>query len=233
MVGRVARVLVSASLAALAVTGTGGVAAAAGAGVAGASTPGAAQASLASQKAVLERVVNASDHVAAYKALSTSDQAVFRQALTHQTAVVTEGPVTAASPSPGAGSGGTTSPLVATSAVSGCWQVNLDIEWYDLGINDGETWNRLNWCAANGSVTSYYLNNIGGRGKAGQTYDGVEGNYYLNVGWEVRAVTEYHFSYTGVPWSDVYPCNQIRGGATGLYSTPGADGGHGGDCNLN
>lgn len=183
------------------------------------------------EKAVLEKVTTASDHAAAFKALSTSDQALFRQALTHQTAVVTQGPAVEASP--GASAGTNAAPALVTAAAgSGCWWAYLDIEWYDLGINDGETWNQLNWCSANGSITSYYLNNIGGRGKAGQTYNGVKGNYYSNVGWEVRAVSEYHFSFANIPFTDVYPCNQIRGGATGLHSFPGANGGHGGDCSL-
>jgi hypothetical protein len=206
--------------------GTGGIAAAATNASTGTSASETREA-LGAEKAVLQKVVNASDRGAAFKALSKSDQALFRQALTHQTAVVTQGRAVAVSPSASAGPA-----LVTAAAGTGCWWVYLDIEWYDLGINDGETWNQLNWCAANGSVTSYYLSNIGGRGKSGQTYVGVKGNYYSNVGWEVRAVTEYHFKFADIPFSDVYPCNQIRGGATGLYSTPGANGGHGGDCSL-
>ena len=64
-------------------------------------------------------------------------------------------------------------------------------------------------------ITSWSVPLYGGRGASGNSYDGVAGRGALNVGWEVRQYVEFTFNYA---WVHAYPCEQIRGGATGLYS---------------
>jgi hypothetical protein len=61
-----------------------------------------------------------------------------------------------------------------------------------------------------------------GAGDHGNTYHGVNSRNALNVCWEVRQYAKFDFSYGPI---HAYPCMQIRGGATGLYSTRK-------DCNL-
>lgn len=108
-------------------------------------------------------------------------------------------------------------------ASGGCW---YDYEYSNLtlfGVRAGAMWMRLNWCGSGGRITSYYASNVGGAGYNGVSYDGYNGVYYRNAGWEVRAAASYKYS---LGWASTSRCGQIRGGATGLYSTRLT-------CNLN
>jgi hypothetical protein len=156
---------------------------------------------LAAEKLVLQKVADAPNRSAAFRSLSASERALLRQALTHTTAVTV------------ISQGGPT-----TSSASGdpCWYRYWYLKWYDLGINTGDSWMQLNWCSNGSSITSYSTTNYGGIGRNGNSYDGVASRGSLNVGWEVRSYVEFHFNFFMV---NAYPCMQIRGGATGLYST--------------
>lgn len=113
---------------------------------------------------------------------------------------------------------------VAVLASSKCWYKYDYHKWHDFGVHDGDTWMQLNWCSSGGRITTYNVNNIGGKATVGGlSYNGHSSPNELNVGWEVRASVAFNFSVT---WDHVYPCMQIRGGASGLYSTQTT-------CNLN
>lgn len=178
---------------------------------ANASTP--SRENIAVEKAVMAKVFNAPDREAAYTALTASDKAVMAQALTHQQATTVIS---------------LTSPVSATAVASdtmvaaagGCWSHYQYDAWSDLGYTEGYTWEQLNWCSNGSSITSYSRpgNLTGGQGQNGVAYQGVVAGPYVNVGWEIRAAVEFKFVVlnTGVI---LQPCMQIRGGATGLYST--------------
>jgi hypothetical protein len=226
------RAAVSASLVLAGAFGVAGAASAAPPAVSTSAGVAAASAStedLTAETRVLGTVVTAADHKAAYQGLSAADKSLFTLALTHQTAVQTKSATIEVAPSASLANKANLSGGAVVAAATRCWSYPLDITWYDLGFADGETWNTLNWCSVSNVISSYSMSNVGGRGLGGQTYDGVVATWFNNVGWEVRGVSEYNFDYFG---SHAYPCNQIRGGATGLVSTPGATGGHGGNCNV-
>jgi len=97
--------------------------------------------------------------------------------------------------------------------VSTCWQYRKYYDWYDLGVNTGQTWMTANWCGNSNGITSYSLTNRGGVGFNGVSYQGL-GNYSVNnVGWEVRQAQVFKFSFG---WANANPCMQIRGGKSGL-----------------
>ncbi len=210
---RVSSLIASVLTAGSALVATGSMATAAPAGSESAAT-------LAAEKAVLQKVVTSSNPQSAAQSLSSHDRALLDLATQHQTGVTT---VTGSSAPAAAVQTQVNGMAVTAAAAGGCWWVHTDTEWYDLGINDGETWMTLNWCGNGSTITSYSVSNYGGRGKGGQSYDGVVATPSLNVGWEVRQAVEFNFDYFG---SHAYPCNQIRGGASGLYSTRTT-------CNLN
>jgi hypothetical protein len=81
---------------------------------------------------------------------------------------------------------------------------------------------QLNWCSNGRTITSWSMPIADGAGDHGNAYHGVNSRNALNVGWEVRQYAKFDFSYGPI---HAYPCMQIRGGATGLYSTRK-------DCNL-
>lgn len=109
---------------------------------------------------------------------------------------------------------------ISAAASSGCWYHYAFQSWSEAWPfgHEGNTWMQLNWCSRGGSITSYSISNYGGQGDGIIDYDGVEGTGHLNVGWEVRGYVEFHFALADV--ENEYPCMQIRGGATGLYSAP-------------
>lgn len=169
------------------------------------------------QAAVVGKMYAAGNSTAAYQALSDSEKTMFSDSLKH---------LTAKSYTSGTGTLGTnksdlhplnTKPGAVTTMDAGCWYVYLYQDWYDIGYYEGSTWMQLNWCSDGYNITSYYADNIGGAGANGFSYNGSNGPYFLDVGWEVRAAAQYNFTVGPVPAN---PCMQIRGGATGLYSTP-------------
>lgn len=108
------------------------------------------------------------------------------------------------------------SPSLSPMVVSGCW---YDYEYSNItlfGISIGSIWMQLNWCGRNGSITSYSVDPYGCSGKNGFSCSASSPSI-RNVGWEVRAAVSYAFTtFQGLSSS---VCGQIRGGATGLYST--------------
>lgn len=190
-------------------------------------TAGAAQA--ASPQSLTERVVRtvllSADPQATLASLSTADQALFADSLKHQThksrssggtftpSTAQQTAMTQVSP---VGASPTVGSTALASAYASCWYHYDYTDYYDFGIHDGATWMQLNWCASGGSITSWSVPIAGGTGYAGNSYNGIVGSGALNVGWEVRQYKEFSFDY-GPAYA--YPCEQIRGGATGQYST--------------
>ena len=80
----------------------------------------------------------------------------------------------------------------------------------------------MNWCGNGSSITSYSRTNTGSTGVNGYHDDGVRNWFPDNVGWEARYAVEWEFDGGG---AYAYPCVQIRGGASGKYSTQA-------NCNL-
>jgi hypothetical protein len=108
-------------------------------------------------------------------------------------------------------------------SAGGCWYQYWYVTWKDFSfISTGHTWMQLNWCSNGRTITSWSMPIADGAGDHGNAYHGVNSRNALNVGWEVRQYAKFDFSYGPI---HAYPCMQIRGGATGLYSTRK-------DCNL-
>ena len=105
--------------------------------------------------------------------------------------------------------------LAATAAVSGCWYHYFEKAWYDLGIHDGTSWMQLNWCGSKGRITSWSQSNVGCAGYHGASCS-VSSKAERNASWEIRSSRYYNANFFG--FSNTI-CMQIRGGATGLYST--------------
>jgi hypothetical protein len=170
-------------------------------------------ADLASQRAILGRVLNAPDPSAVADSLNASDRALLTLALSHQEATTVvdrsgQRNPTDAEKAAAAAIGG---PVTATA----CWWRYWYTNWSDLGYDEGSTWMQLNWCGNAGRVTSYNYSNAGGVGRGGFSYKGIGGHGALNVGWEVRQYVMFQFS---IAWDNPQACMQIRGGATGAYS---------------
>lgn len=184
---------------------------------------GAAQspATMNAERAVLVEVTHAANPEASYKSLDASDKALFSLALTHQTAtpIVSEsGRLSNAQavklglkPDAALSTAASVSPMA-----SGCWWHYQYDAWSNLDIAEGDTWYQLNWCANNGTITSYSPSDIGCAGENGSTCNGVNSKWGVDVGWEVRYVVQYNFSNV-LYFVSAQPCEQIRGGATGLY----------------
>lgn len=99
-------------------------------------------------------------------------------------------------------------------SASGCWYNYWYVEWQDLGLNTGDSWMQLNWCAQNGQITNWWQSNVGCAGHYGASCR-TKGASHHNVGWEVRSTRYYEGDFFG--YNNTF-CMQIRGGATGLYS---------------
>jgi hypothetical protein len=198
-------------------------------GLAGLPTSPQSSATLAAERVVFLKVIDAKSPTATYQSLDASDQALYAMALTHQVAktlVSRSGQLTAAQAialglTPNAAEAKVTDQVAAKS---GCWYKYLYVSWSDLTINDGNTWYQLNWCGSGGKVTSYHASDVGCSGATGSVCHGVYNEWADNVGWEVRYAIEWTFSNV-LYWFSGQPCEQIRGGATGLNSTRGT-------CNL-
>jgi len=104
-----------------------------------------------------------------------------------------------------------------------CFKHYAYLTWKDFSfITTGNTWMQLEWCSNGKTVTGSRITFADGAGQHGNTYYGIAGQGTVNVGWEVRSYTKFHFGYGPV---NAYPCMQIRGGATGQQWTRR-------DCNL-
>ncbi|HSY14407.1 MAG TPA: hypothetical protein VK816_00345 [Jatrophihabitantaceae bacterium] len=185
----------------------------------------------AQQRAVAAEVLGSANPASTYQRLSPTDRATFDSAQTQvrATDVVTRSgrrAPTAAEIAAGAPSA--TSPVASSLALaaqpaSGCWYYYRSQNWSDFDLREGTTWLQLDWCAAGGRITSWNIADRGGQGSL-FNYDGLGASGANNVGWEVRVYQQYKFS---VGPKTFQPCMQIRGGATGLYSSPTKS------CNLN
>lgn len=182
----------------------------------------------ASQATAVESVLGSSNPQAKFASLSARDQAAFTESLNHltTTSTTTGGPIAltpAEQLSMTQGSvqkisvGGASVNATAPSAGAGCWQVYHATNYYDLAVQTGQTWMQLNWCGKSGKITSWKLLTAGGIGMHGMSYNGVKSKQTYNAGYEIRYSVAFDFSLT---WAHFYPCEQTRGGATGLYSTP-------------
>ncbi|MFI9719635.1 hypothetical protein ACIHFE_08255 [Streptomyces sp. NPDC052396] len=115
---------------------------------------------------------------------------------------------------------------VRTAAIrpmsGGCWD-----EWvrYDFRAAAGNTvytaWQGLNWCSNGSGITGYHVYDRGGETSTpGWSFQGDNGQGSRNVGWEVRQYTKEKFTFgIGSYGYSANTCVQIRGGATGLYSS--------------
>jgi len=74
---------------------------------------------------------------------------------------------------------------------------------------------QLNWCGSGGRITSWSQSNVGCAGYHGASC-AVSSKAERNVVWEIRSSRYYNANFFG--FSNTI-CMQIRGGATGLYST--------------
>jgi len=181
---------------------------------------------LGAEKAALVKIVSAKDHKAAYDSLSATDKALYAKALTHQkvTEVKHANRMSSAEVSAAVASGELAAKpaFAATSSGGACWSAYAYDTWSDLTVAEGNTWFTLNWCSDGTRVTTYDYRNVGGQGLNTWQYTGIAGNFETNVGWEAREAIEYRFSFEG---KNFFVCEQLRGGATGLYS-------HQQSCNL-
>jgi hypothetical protein len=184
-----------------------------------------------SAREITASVMNSSDPQTALRALSTTDRAAFVYAFRHQTSttVVDRGGRYTPTKAQRAAMHQTAAPssvkaLAGTSAVaaaSGCWYHYYQKSWSDLGIHDGDSWMQLNWCGSGGKITSWRQSNVGCAGHHGASCS-VGSKAERNVGWEIRSTRYFNANFFG--FSNTF-CQQIRGGATGLYSTRSSNSG--------
>ena len=107
----------------------------------------------------------------------------------------------------------------AVAARERCWYRYWYYDWGTFGVVMAHTWMTLNWCGDGTRVTRWSRGAVGGTSSvAGLSYRGIAGRGALHVGWEVRAYTQFLFSAGLGLTIDTTPCQQIRGGAGGLYS---------------
>jgi hypothetical protein len=154
------------------------------------------------EQPVVAKVAGAQDSRAAFQALSTPDSTLFVESFQN---------IKATTISSGGGE------LPSPAAGIRCWYHYQYDSWSDLTFHEGDTWMQLDWCSNGRTITSFRTSHFGGRGDSGVTYVGVKARGYSNVGWEARSFVEFHFNF--FRRADAYPCMQIRGGHTGLYST--------------
>ena len=161
---------------------------------------------------IARRVLTSSDPVAAANALQGAERTAFQEALDKDLTVVPAESYTSAMTAEQAAAAGVSN---ARLTAGGCWynyQASYITGW---GITIGRIWMQLNWCGNGSRVTSYNANPYGCMGQYGFscTADPVS---FRDVGWEVRALGLYRFT---IAWGSSTKCAQIRGGASGLYST--------------
>jgi hypothetical protein len=165
----------------------------------------------------LNLVLNSKDPGRAFTSLDPQARAKVRLAVTRltPTLVATRGGAVDASQSSLRAAG---SAAVMTTA-SGCWYRYWYYAWGNLGIVMAHTWMTLTWCGSGGVITSYVLGATGGASSFPTiSYRGIVDKGGLNVRWEVRQYVEFRFSAGWGITFDTTPCQQIRGGATGLVS---------------
>ncbi len=168
-------------------------------------------------ESIAQRVYNADDPTTTLESLSPTERRLFAQRLESDwTSVRTEYRLVlrAATPTEASHMAG-----IAERAASKCYSQYEYRKWYDLTVNTGDTWMTAHWCSNGTKITSYRLSGQGGQGYKGITYSGLGSRTTKDVGWEVRQAQQFKFSI----WIlGAQPCMQIRGGATGKYSSKGS-----------
>lgn len=172
---------------------------------------------------LVRRVMTAANPAKALAALPRADQARVRAAIRRLAPlhVSTRGGLAPpASSSQAAGRAHRAlSTLRPAAARERCWYRYWYYDWGTFGIVMAHTWMTLTWCGDGRRVTRWSRGATGGSSSvAGLTYRGIFGRGALHVGWEVRAYTQFRFSAGLGVTIDTTPCQQIRGGAGGLYS---------------
>lgn len=161
-----------------------------------------------------EKVASSTNPDAAYNALSAGQKTALNAATRPVKAVLV------------ASSG--TLPSGAHQAAAGCYGAYGRFDWRAAAGNTVyTTWQGLHWCSNGSSVTSFYVFDRGGETSTpGWSYQGNGGAGSWNVSWEVRQYTQQKFTFgIGAYGYSTTPCTQVRGGATGLYSSRAS-------CNL-
>ena len=115
------------------------------------------------------------------------------------------------------------SALTAVTTAKKCWSVYKKWEQNSSAGNTLYTyWMGLKWCGQSGKVSNVNVYTRGGEtATPGWRYMGHGGSGANNVGWEVRRYVQEKFQFGLNGWDVIVAnrCGQIRGGATGLYST--------------
>jgi len=174
-----------------------------------------------SQAQVVGLVLRSANPTAAFDSLTVNQRALFLESQQHlsATTVVSFGGPLGSTTSKPAG------PLAVTPNANGCWYWYLYTTWDNFGYTEGDTWTQLNWCGSGGRITSHSLSNVGGKSDdVFFTYNGVVGEpgglYSVSGHQEWRQVVEYQFTVHVPGFSGTAnPCQQTRGGSTGLVST--------------
>lgn len=181
---------------------------------------------------IAAKVLHAKSPQAAFKALSTADKIAYGQA---EKPVQAFGGVEIKSVSPTQAKSQKAHALGEFTAANmrpdsgGCWNAYAHYGWKAAAGNTVYTaWQTLGWCSNGSNVTSYWIINRGGETSTpGWSYQGDNGQGAWNVGWEVRQYTQEKFTFgIGSYGYSTSPCVQVRGGATGLYSSQAS-------CSLN
>jgi hypothetical protein len=167
-------------------------------------------------------VLSSPNPAQAMSLLSSQRQAAVRNSVQHMSATLikTSGgslPVTKARPMGARGPHGS-----LRASASGCWYRYWYYAWGNIGIVMAHSWMTLTWCGSGGVITSYVLGAAGGTSSFPTiSYSGIVDKGSLNVRWQVRQYVEFRFSAGWGITFDTTPCQQIRGGATGLVAQRG------------
>lgn len=177
---------------------------------------------VSSPEEVALSVYTADDPVQAARDLTRTEAAMLADRMAASwTSVVTEVKLVERAPDPQELESLEATSYVTTAAAK-CYSQYEYRKWYDLAINTGDTWMTAHWCSNGSKITSYRLSGQGGVGYKGITYTGLGSRSTRDMGWEVRQAQQFKFTL----WLlGAMPCMQIRGGATGKYSSQGS-------CNL-
>lgn len=112
--------------------------------------------------------------------------------------------------------------VLAATAASTCWGEYVKYDWKNaLGQTMYWASQSLEWCGNGATVTSKSLvgRGLGATGLGWSTV-GDDRKGSINVGWEVRQYTQEKFHFSEGPYNyDRDVCVQIRGGASGLWSS--------------
>lgn len=166
---------------------------------------------------VAKAVTSSADPQAAIRNLGPKEKVAFQQAVDQYATVTIDATRTGRlTPAQAAQAGASTSSAVA-AASGGCWYNYQHAKETLIYVTIGTVWMQLNWCGNGTKVTSYNVNPYGCAGTNGFSCSELPAQF-RNLSWEVRALGRYPFStFQGISATQ---CAQIRGGASGLTSSP-------------